>query len=297
MIDTDFLNEKYNELFNDYPLAVTPVTHSGTIHSMILMSGEGYDAKFFVLSRDCRENQPFYSLRPWPADDTANVEIRASAASDVDMDVVTCSVPIPRHGSLLGWASGNHITALVVVYAKYTPASPQPYWAVMPLAGSSEELWPPFTDECFFGRWFWEHYQAGSVRSLSEIIAGVPGAVFWTDTKAILGSDCCAVVRDIRTPEGYTLRSGRYVYYQVLRAGKPVPSLRILLASTDKIDLASRFHQSEHTMLDHGLVVRVGHQEQRYPVPTRGKAGRSRMSEKTRFVLFARFRHTAQRWI
>ena len=95
MIDTDFLNEKYNELFNDYPLAVTPVTHSGTIHSMILMSGEGYDAKFFVLSRDCRENQPFYSLRPWPADDTANVEIRVSAASDVDMDVVDLQRPDP----------------------------------------------------------------------------------------------------------------------------------------------------------------------------------------------------------
>jgi hypothetical protein len=296
MIDTDFLNEKCNELFSDYPLAVTPVNQSRTTRSMILMSGEGYDAKFFVLSQDCREDQPFYSLRPWPADYTATVEIRAAAASGVDIDVVTCSVPIPRHGSLLGWAYGNHITALVAVYAKYTPASPEPYWAVMPLAGSSETLWPPFTDECFFGRWFWEHYKAGSVRSLSDLIAGVPSTVFWIDTKAILGSDCCAVARDIRSPEGYTLRCGRYVYYQVLRAGKPVPSLRTLLACTDRIDLASRFRQPEHTMLDRGLGVRSGHQEQRSPVSTDGKTSRSRLGEKSRFMLFARFRHTAQRW-
>jgi hypothetical protein len=70
--------------------------------------------------------------------------------------------------------------------------------------------------------------------------------VFWTDTGAILGSGCCAVAHDIRSPEGPMLQRGRYVYYQALRAGKPVPSLRVLLAATGKIDLAPRFRRSGH---------------------------------------------------
>jgi len=40
------------------------------------------------------------------------------------------------------------------------------------------------------------------------------------------------------------LQRGRYVYYQALRAGKPVPSLRVLLAATGKIDLAPRFRRT-----------------------------------------------------
>ena len=59
--------------------------------------------------------------------------------------------------------------------------------------------------------------------------------------KAILGSDSCAVARDVSNPEGHTLRRGRYIYYQALRAGKPVPSLTALLSDTSEIDLALRF--------------------------------------------------------
>ncbi len=66
------------------------------------------------------------------------------------------------------------------------------------------------------------------------------------DTEAILGSGCCAVARDIKSPDGHTLRCGRYVYYQALQAAKPVPSLEVLLADTGKTDLAPRF-RSEHS--------------------------------------------------
>jgi hypothetical protein len=40
---------------------------------------------------------------------------------------------------------------------------------------------------------------------------------------------------------GFKLERGRYVYRQALRAGKPVSSLRVLLADTGKTDLAPRF--------------------------------------------------------
>jgi hypothetical protein len=86
-----------------------------------------------------------------------------------------------------------------------------------------------------------EYYQAGTISSLDDLIGGTPGAVFWINTAAILGSDCCAVARDITSPDGHTLRRGRYVYYEALRAGKPVPPLRKLLATADRADLASRF--------------------------------------------------------
>jgi hypothetical protein len=152
---------------------------------MVLMVRDGHDTDFFVLSRGSREGQYFYSLRPWLRGEAANIEIDASDVSRMTLNVVTCGVPMPRHGSLLGWS-----------------------W-------------------------------------LDDLIAGTPGTVFWINTKAVLGSDCCAVARDITSPEGHTLRRGRYVYYEALQAGKPVPPLRKLLAAADRTDLASRFHRPE----------------------------------------------------
>ena len=77
--------------------------------------------------------------------------------------------------------------------------------------------------------------------SVSDLIAGNPDTVFWLDTHAILGSDCYAVVHDIQSPEGPTLQRGRYVYFDALRAGKPVPSLSVLLADSAKTDMAPQF--------------------------------------------------------
>lgn len=246
MTGTDLLSKVCDGLFSDYPLAVTPDNESGAVRSMVLMSRDGDDAEFFVLSRDAREGRPSYSLRPWHMREPANAEIHASDISGVVLKVVTRGVPIPRHGSLFGWARGNDITALVAFYATYSSVSPEPHWAMMPLADSPPVSWPAFTDEPLFGYWFWDYYRAGAVSPLDDLIAGTPGAVFWVNTKAILGSDCCAVARDISTLEGHRLRRGRYVYYEALRAGKPVPSLRALLAAKDKADLASRFRRPEY---------------------------------------------------
>ena len=104
--------------------------------------------------------------------------------------------------------------------------------------------WPPFTDEHLFGLWFWEYYRSGDLVSVDSLIAEAPGTVFWIDTSAILGSDSCAAAHGIKSPEGFKLERGRYVYHQALRAGEPVPSLRVLLADTGKTDLAPRFRRA-----------------------------------------------------
>jgi hypothetical protein len=212
---------------------------------MILMQQDGGDAGFFVLTDDHNEGQHIYSLRPWRAPGGVDIGPDADTAiPDLFAKVIEHGVPVPRHGSLCGWEDRDTITALVPFYSQYTPESPEPYWATMPVAGSPEDEWPPFVDEPIFGRWFWEHYWAGRVISLGDLIAATPGVVFWVDTVAIVGSGCCVVAHDIRSPEGHTLQHGRYVYYQALRAGKEVPSLRALLADNSKVDLAPRLRPS-----------------------------------------------------
>jgi hypothetical protein len=166
--------------------------------------------------------------------------------SEVAANAVTRGVPIPRDGSLFGWIGGNLVTALIVVYARDTLDTPVPSWSVMPLAGIPEAQWPPFTGERFFGQWFWEQHRAGNVGYLGDVIAATPGTVFWVDTYAALGSDCCVVAGDVRIPEGHVLRCGAYVGAGTLRAGTAVPTLAELLADSGKTDLSPRFQSLVH---------------------------------------------------
>jgi hypothetical protein len=123
----------------------------------------------------------------------------------------------------------------------YAPENPEPSWAVMPLAEIAEMQWPPFIGRHILGRWFWEYHQAGTMVWLDQIIRRNPRALYWVDTKSLLGWDCCVVARDIAVRDGFTLRRGRYVYYEALRAGKKVPAIDALLAEHNKADLAPRF--------------------------------------------------------
>jgi hypothetical protein len=229
-------------LFVRYPLAVTVANRAGTVRSMVLTMGDGDDAGFYVLFHNRGTGEDFYLLKQWSGRSVGSVY--ACNGADIPIafaDVVTSGVPVPRDGSLFGWKSGDGVTALVTIHVKYTPAHPEPSWSLMLLADVPEALWPPFVEEPLFGSWFWDHYQAGSIIWLDRLIAATPDTVFWVDTEAILDSDCCIVARDIESPTGYTLRRGRYVYYQVLEEGKQVPPLAELLASPDKTDLAPRF--------------------------------------------------------
>jgi len=245
---TSSLYERCQELFAGYPLAIRPVNQRQTVRSMVLILAEVPDIRFFVLSQDCSEGSPVYSLSPWCGCDRVDIEEdSADGLTKVEVKAMARAVPIPRHGSLFGWRSGDTVTALIAFHADYTPTCPEPSWKVMPLADIPRDCWPPFTDEPLLGHWFWSHHLAGRIVSLGGLIAGKPDTVFWTDREEILGRDCCVVAHDITSPEGYTLRIGRYLYYGALQTGEPVPPVRSLLADVGKVDLAPRFQSSEHS--------------------------------------------------
>jgi hypothetical protein len=247
MIRTTSLYEMCHELFAGYPLASATANPSGTFCSMILMLQDGDDVKFFVLSRDRHEQKVRYSLRSWRAADIVDIEDDGSAAiPDTVINAVMRGVPLPQDGSLFGGISRGAIRALVAVYTTYTPAWPEPSWMVMPRAEDPKTQWPPFTNVPLFGHWFWEDYRAGNIVAIGDLIAATPDTVFWVGTREILGSDCCAIVRDVRSPEGHMLQHGRYVYHEALRADKAVPSLTELLANYEKTDLAPRFRRAKH---------------------------------------------------
>jgi hypothetical protein len=241
MIGTSSLYEACHELFERYPQAVRAANSSATVSLMVLLLRVGSSERFVVLSRDCREAELRYRLRPWRAKGGTDITAAGPSGPDSIVEAITRGVAIPQNEHLFGWKARTQLTALIVFYTRYTRDSPEPTWAVMPLAGSPEKQWPPFAGERLLGQWFWEHYQAGNVVSVNRIVAGNANTLFWANTQAILGSNCFAVTRDIGSPDGYTLRRGRYVYQEALQAGRPVPPLEMLLADTSKVDLAPRF--------------------------------------------------------
>ena len=168
------------------------------------------------------------------------IAVDGGEVSGLTANAVGQGIPLPRDGLLFGWACEEMVTALMVIYTNYRPDSPQPAWSIMPLVGTPEERWPPFSGERFFGRWFWKDYQAGHIIQLGGLIAANPGIVFWVDTHKALGSACCVVACDIKTSEGHILCRGKYMGAAALRAGAVVPSLTGLLAEAGKTDLAPR---------------------------------------------------------
>ncbi len=245
MVRASTTYEACQELFTRYPQAVTTVSRRRMVRSMVVMLEEGDHAGFFVLLHKADDGNSSYSVWSWPACHVIDIPTdNDTAVPDIAVDAVTHGVPIPRDGSLFGWTFGDVVTALIVIYAQDTPDTPEPGWSVMPLVGVPEAQWPPFAGKPLFRHWSWESYRSGIVIGLDNLIAITSDTVFWVDTKASLGSSCCAVAHDIKTSEGHTLRCGRYVYYEVLRAGKDIPVLRELLADPGRIDLAPRLQDT-----------------------------------------------------
>jgi hypothetical protein len=247
MIRVTSLYEFCMELFTRYPLAARGMDRGGTVRLMVLMHRDGDDVSFFLLSRHHRgSGSTDYSLRPWPCGDIVDIEANGTTGPQMVANAVLHSVPLPRHGSLFGWLGKDTILALVCCDTASTTAESPPRWSVMPLADSPKSDWPPFVNEILFGDWFWEYYEAGSLVSLDSLIFETPNTVFWVSTQEIIGTDCCAVARDIEGPAGHVLRRGRYVDSEILQPGKLVPPLSSLLADPEKIDLAPRFQRYVH---------------------------------------------------
>jgi hypothetical protein len=239
---TSSLYMRCQELFTAYPLAAGAVADDSVIQSMVLVLGDGDETRYFVLSHNRSAEGSWYSLCPWPTGPAVPIEADAGLPIPGIFEcALTCGVPIPKDGSLLGWRCGDVIAALIAVYTGYTPESPEPCWSVMPLAGVPEAQWPPFTGEPLIGEPFWELVRAGEIVSLGDLIARSPDTVFWAAADEIPGSGCCVVARDIASPSGYTLRKGCYVYYTALQAHREIPSLAEFLADSSKVDLTARF--------------------------------------------------------
>jgi hypothetical protein len=243
-VETSSLFGLCRSLFADYPLAVNAAGRGRLSSSMILGLLDGIDFTFFVLSRNRGLRGLSYSLRPWRAAGTLEIQPRTVKVPEVVMNALNHGVPLPRDGSVFGCRSDQDITALVTFNMRYETEHPEPSWAMMPFADLPETQWPAFTGGPVLGRWFWDDHQAGIIVWLDRLITRNPRTVYWVDTRKLFGWDCCVIAHDITARDGFTLRSGRYVYYQVLRAGKTVPALDALLADADKIDLAPRFRQS-----------------------------------------------------
>jgi hypothetical protein len=243
VISASSLSDKCREMFDRYPIAASSTDSTGAVRSMVLIVRGRDGPRFFVLSQDLRAGVPRYSLRPRRSADT--VHIGANGCAPVPEEVVqvlTRGVPIPQDGSLFGWQREGAVAALVPIYTAFTPASPDPLYAVMPRVGTPDTQWPPFTDERPFGQWFWEYYRGDELISLDFLIADTSDTVFWARTKTILGSDYFAIAQDVKTP-GCTLQHGVYTYFQALQAGYRMPPLWDLLADSSKTDLAPRFQE------------------------------------------------------
>jgi hypothetical protein len=244
MIRTNSSYEKCHELFVEYPLAAKAIDKSGLVHSMALALLNGGQANFFLLVARRNQDATTFSLFPWRANRGLRIGPDSDEIPDEFSTALSRGVPIPRSGSLFGWVHGEAVTALIGAQTRYTRASPVPAWAVMPLADSPAVEWPPFTDKRFLDSWFWVYYRSGAVVLLDHLIAATSGAIFWVDTREIIGSDCCAVAIDIKSPTGYTLPRGCYAASEALRAGKTPPPLALLLSSPAKTDLGPRFQLS-----------------------------------------------------
>jgi hypothetical protein len=154
---------------------------------------------------------------------------------DVTLNKLGAAVPLPRRGSLFGYVSAQKITAVIAFYHD----GDRPSFAVMPHAGDDRDSWPPFTYEPVLGPWFWNAYQLGRIVNLGPMVATHPETVFWAGTAESLGSNCCAVARDILTDQGAVLRSGDYVCWQPLADGVSPPALSDLLLAPDLTDLSA----------------------------------------------------------
>jgi hypothetical protein len=233
------LYEACRGLFKTYPQAAKAVDDG--VWSIVIMLGEGPNAGYFVVWQDCGKGKPAYSFWRWPVGDVVEI-VDESVDPCVELleDVLSHGIPIPRDGSVFGWASESAVTALIVIYVESVADRREPGWAVMPCVGVPEEQWPSFTGEPLFGHWSWEGCPSGRIVSLDEAIGRASETVWWVDTSAVIGSNCCVVSHDIVLPDGDTLPRGRYVYYQALRSDETIPSLEALLGDTRKIDLAPR---------------------------------------------------------
>lgn len=232
--------EACTALFNDYPQAVRDDALA------LFVPG---DQPYACLVEDCRD-AGYFSIYPWAGSIPVVIEPGAAGIPAEFSRALTSGVPVPRDGSVYGWADKREITTLVVFYIR---GDMLPSFCVMPLAGLPRgrrarfAAW--FGAEPQFGYSFWTDLAAGRVIRMGPVIAATRDTVFWS-ARDVPGGDGAGIiaVRD-PVPAGgrLVLPPGVYADVDALDAGVPLPSLEEALADPDKVDLWPRFPRAVPT--------------------------------------------------
>lgn len=234
MTTTTSLYETCQNLFEQYPLAING---NG---AMTLMLGADRDPEFFILihwDKDGTDDACFDLIRWRNADAVGRIEAHTGTEDLPDAArILAAAVPLPRDGAFLAWQSGGIVTAVMNLIGDENPV---PTWTSRIPEGLPLSSWPSFVTRGTLGSWFWDYYRSGDIVDLAPLTAATPGAIFWAQP-ASLTWPCCAVARDITSPDGWTLPQGAYVYFESLQNGETAGSLDELLAG-HLTDLSPRF--------------------------------------------------------
>lgn len=219
------------QLFRYHPLAATTTGAGDGPESMVLRHRtEGY----FVLTK---ENEDLFVIRSWDPRD--GVEERIRPRQDVPSlicNVVGHSLPIPRHGTLLGWITGKQVTAMLAVHAA-PPAGvsdddgpvPVPEMRVLPLTETVEQFhWPPFTVSPLNDWRLWEYVEWGEIVDVVPLARQYPGRMHWIPSPDGRRTGD-VLVRDNLRAEKFWIPAGVYTDHWALREGLvPPPPSRLL---------------------------------------------------------------------
>lgn len=227
--------ESCSQLFSTYPLAAMSYCTSGQFRSMVLMRRTAGTSMFFMLSQDSDDLFTIYPLR---THNGAPHEIRPGGRVSGEIrQVLAHGVPVPHNRALLGWVIDRQVTALLAVRTRPSALWDVPEIRVLPMSGTGELDWPPFSANPLCDGQLWDYLECGQLVDLAPLLAQYAGNVFWVPSPN--GRMGHIVVNDNLPTDEYWLPTGVYVDHWRLREGIPAPSTRLLLALPGAVDLAN----------------------------------------------------------
>lgn len=235
------------QLFRYHPLAVTPPAGPVDFGTMVLRHRT---AGFFVLARP---REDLFVLRSWHGRDGVEEEIKpGQPVPDPVRKVVVGSLPVPRHGALLGWVTCRQVTALLTVHSAPPaggaggvrgPGGPArvsgPEMRVLPLLGTTREWhWPPFTVSPLDDWRLWEYVEWQELIDVRPLLLGSEcGRAFWAPAADGRRAGHVVVTGNIRA-DAFWLPAGVYCDHWALREGIEPPPAEALIASPGAVDLS-----------------------------------------------------------
>ena len=212
---------------------------------MVLANHAAGAADFLVLTQ---ARDDLFVVRSQDRDSGLYGEIRAADhGSDAICRAVATSTPIPRDGALLGWVTGQRVTALLrVSHGQQGPpgALPSaPEVLVLPMAGTAIlPSWPSVTASPFGDGRLWQHVERGQLVDIAPLVARNAGHVFWAPRQGAAGGrhkrGFVVVTSDLLTAV-CRLPAGVYMDHWMLREGISAPCPDCLLAGRGVVDLAA----------------------------------------------------------